>query len=163
MKFCKNCGTQLPDEAFVCSNCGTALDQTPNQPVMNGQAPAPNYAQPQAPVYPNNQYQAQPQAYAQPQAPAYPNAQYQTANPYYQAAPAPLSGLAKAAKVFMIIGMILTGICCYFVGFAWTIPMTVKYLKALKEGRRLSTGFKVCCLIFVSAVGGILMLCDKDH
>ena len=151
MKFCKNCGTQLPDEAFVCSNCGTALDQTPNQPVMNGQAPAQNYAQPQT------------QAYAQPQAPAYPNAQYQTANPYYQAAPAPLSGLAKAAKVFMIIGMILTGICCYFVGFAWTIPMTVKYLKALKEGRRLSTGFKVCCLIFVSAVGGILMLCDKDH
>ncbi len=26
MKFCGNCGTQLPDEALVCSNCGVKLD-----------------------------------------------------------------------------------------------------------------------------------------
>lgn len=48
MKFCPNCGAQLPDDARFCGNCGT-----PCEPVAAPQPqPAANYAQPQpsAPV-----------------------------------------------------------------------------------------------------------------
>ena len=34
MKFCSNCGTQLPDEAKVCTNCGTPLATPYAQPVQ---------------------------------------------------------------------------------------------------------------------------------
>ena len=49
MKFCPNCGAQLPDNAGFCSNCGTPLGAPPQ------------YQQPQQP-----QYYQQPQ-YQQPQ------------------------------------------------------------------------------------------------
>ena len=48
MKFCPNCGAQLPDTAGFCSNCGTPLGAPPQ------------YQQPQQP-----QYYQQPQ-YQQP-------------------------------------------------------------------------------------------------
>ena len=48
MKFCPNCGAQLPDNAGFCSNCGTSLGAPPQ------------YQQPQQP-----QYYQQPQ-YQQP-------------------------------------------------------------------------------------------------
>ena len=44
----------------------------------------------------------------------------------------------------------------------WCIPMTVSVYKAYKGKKDLSTGFKVCTLLFVSLVGGILLLCDND-
>lgn len=71
------------------------------------------------------------------------------------------SGTTTAAKVFMIIGTIIMGL--YIIPLAWCIPMTVSYFKKVKNGLPISTGFKVCSLLFVSMVGGILMLCDKQH
>ena len=58
-------------------------------------------------------------------------------------------------------------ISCIFTGFAliplcWTIPMTVNYWKAVKDNQPVSTAFKVCSLIFVSLIAGIVMLCDND-
>ena len=44
----------------------------------------------------------------------------------------------------------------------WCIPMTVSVYKAYKGEKELSTGFKVCTLIFVNLVAGILLLCDDD-
>lgn len=71
------------------------------------------------------------------------------------------SGLATAAKVFMILGTIIMGI--YIIPLAWCIPMTVSYFKKVNGGQPISTGFKVCSLLFVSLLGGIFMLCDKDN
>ena len=51
MKYCPNCGAQLPDNAGFCSVCGAPLG-APTQ-----------YQQPQQPQY----YQQQPQYYQQPQ------------------------------------------------------------------------------------------------
>lgn len=52
--FCKNCGTQLPDEAKFCGNCGNPTDnQEPRQqiPAQNPCSPGqPAYAEPQAPA-----------------------------------------------------------------------------------------------------------------
>lgn len=44
----------------------------------------------------------------------------------------------------------------------WRIPMSKKILKAMKEGTTLTTGFKVCTLIFVNPILGILLLCLKE-
>ena len=69
------------------------------------------------------------------------------------------SGLMSAAKVFMVIGCILSGLS--LIPLIWTIPMTKKLFKNAEEGVELSTGFKICTLIFVSFIAGILLLCDQ--
>ena len=70
------------------------------------------------------------------------------------------SGLKTAAKVFMILGTIIMGI--YIIPLAWCLPMTISYCRKVKKGEPVSTGFKVCSLLFVSLLGGIFMLCDND-
>ncbi len=142
MKFCRNCGAQLDDAAMFCNNCGAAVE---------AQA-APQQAAPQQPY--QQQYAQQPyqQQYAQ-----QPYGQQPYAQQPYVKQP---SGLSTAAKILMIIGTVVMGI--YIIPLAWCIPMTISYCNKLKYNQPISTGFKVCCLLFVSMIGGILMLCDKD-
>ena len=61
-----------------------------------------------------------------------------------------------AVKIFTIIGMIC--------GFYWIVPLIIgsKVLKKLKNNELLTTGNKVCLLLFVSALAGILALCSKE-
>lgn len=73
------------------------------------------------------------------------------------------SGLTTAAKVLMILGTIALGLSCFLIPLAWCIPMTVSYFRKVKNGVPVSTGFKVCSLIFVNTIAGILMLCDKEN
>lgn len=119
-----------------CTKCGNQIaDESAFCPVCGAQTAAPQAA-PQQP-------------YAQPQQPA------------YYAPVKQESGLTTAAKIFMIIGTVVMGF--YLIPLAWCIPMTVIYFRKLKNNEPISTGFKVCSLLFVSLVGGILMLCDKEH
>ncbi len=71
------------------------------------------------------------------------------------------SGLLTAAKVFMIIGCIFNAFF-YLVPLLWTIPMTVNLFKKAKSGEKMGTGFKVCTLLFVNMIAGILLLCHND-
>ena len=77
--------------------------------------------------------------------------------------PAKSSGAITATKVFMILGTIVMGLTGYLIPLAWCIPMTVVYFKKIKNNQPISTAFKICSLLFVSLVAGILMLCDKDN
>ena len=45
MKYCPNCGTQLPDNATFCSNCGSHLGAAPTQ-YQQPQYQQPQYQQP---------------------------------------------------------------------------------------------------------------------
>jgi hypothetical protein len=72
------------------------------------------------------------------------------------------SGLTTATKVFMILGCVLNAFF-YLIPLAWCIPMTVVYFRKVKYHEPIGTGFKVCSLLFVSLVGGILMLVDNDN
>ena len=72
-----------------------------------------------------------------------------------------ISGLLIAAKVLMIISTVLLGFI--IIPLAWTIPMTITYCKKLGKGEQIGIGFKICSLIFVSTIGGILMLCDTSQ
>lgn len=73
----------------------------------------------------------------------------------------PVSGLGIAAKVFMIISCIATG--WLLLPLAWNIPMTVSLSKKLDNHEPISTGFKVCVLLFSNLIAGILLLCMKDE
>lgn len=70
------------------------------------------------------------------------------------------STLRTVTYVFMILGCIFTAFY-FLIPLCWTIPMTVVYFRRSKQGIPMGTGFKVCTLLFVSLVAGILMLCDE--
>lgn len=68
--------------------------------------------------------------------------------------------LETVIKVFMILGCVSMGWA--IIPLAWCIPMTVSVFKKLNAGEPISTGLKVCSLIFVNLIAGICMLCMKD-
>lgn len=68
--------------------------------------------------------------------------------------------LAQFTEILRII-MTAFGICA-LVPLCWAIPMTIKILKAMKNGTVLKTGFKICTLIFVNLIVGIVLLCSND-
>ena len=78
--------------------------------------------------------------------------------PVYQSRPQK-SGLATAAMVLMIVATVSTAI--FILPLAWYLPMTIYYCQQVKAGRPVGTGFKVCTMLFVSMLAGILMLCDE--
>ncbi len=65
-----------------------------------------------------------------------------------------------AAFILCLIATIEMG--AFLIPLAWCIPMTVSVYKAYKGEEYLSTGFKVCTLLFVSMIGCILLLCEND-
>ena len=77
--------------------------------------------------------------------------------------PAEDSGLTIAVKVLMIIGTIFMSISTFGIGLLWCIPMLISYFNKIKNGKKISTGFKICSALFVSMLGGILMCTDKNH
>lgn len=70
--------------------------------------------------------------------------------------------LGLIAKVFMILGTIAMAICSCGISLAWCIPMTLSVSKSLENGTPIGTAMKVCTLIFVSQVAGILLLCRHE-
>ena len=68
--------------------------------------------------------------------------------------------MCTITKVFLIIGCIAQG--WLLLPLAWCIPMTVSIFNKLKYGEPIGTGLKVCTLLFVSLISGILLLCMGD-
>ena len=69
-------------------------------------------------------------------------------------------GLAVASKIFLIIGCIAQG--WLLLPLAWCLPNTISVCKRMKNNEPVGTGLKVCSLLFVSMIGGILLLCRSD-
>lgn len=136
MKYCKHCGAQVRDEAIFCPSCGCS---TESQPTAKSNETS--------------------------------------------------EGLRIATKFFMILSCCLTvvslvgGVCAmlvnldqieawliylvcpgwFLISLVWKIPMTVRYCRSTdKSGLSVGTGFKICSLLFVSMIAGILMLCDNE-
>lgn len=65
------------------------------------------------------------------------------------------------AEVFMVLGCVAIGWC--IIPLIWCIPMTVSLFRKVKSGRRIGVGFKVCTLLFVSLVAGIVLLCRDER
>ena len=114
--FCKNCGSQLNDDAVFCSNCGAKVNESTVVPTTETQNMGTTKKS---------------------------------------------DGLGVTAKVFMILSCIALGF--YIIPLAWTIPMTVIASNKMKRGEPLGVGFKVCILLFVNTLSGILLLCRQDQ
>lgn len=65
-------------------------------------------------------------------------------------------------KVFMIIGCVMMSLGGFLIPLAWTLPMTIIYFRRTRDGIPIGTGFKICTLLFVSLIAGIIMLCTED-
>ena len=113
MKYCRNCGKEIPEDVLFCPNCGYATGDYSEQ--KQGE----NIAAPQK------------------------------------------SEFRTVTKVFMILGCVFTAFF-YLIPLCWTIPMTVSYCRRSAQGIPIGMGFKICSLLFVSLVAGILMLCDDN-
>ena len=51
----------------------------------------------------------------------------------------------------------------FALSLAWIIPMTVHYFKATKRNQAVGTAFKVCTLLFVNLIAGILLFFDANN
>ena len=154
MKYCIHCGAQLPAEAQYCSACGKLQSETNSFKYSNAQQPK------------FSQQVAQQQN---------------------------TDTLGKVGFAFMIVSDVIWGIMAFYsilmilgvvgafggmfyfsgifyiyaimlcVPLFWCIPMTVSLSKKLKNNQPISVGFKVCTLIFVNIVSGIVLLCRKEE
>lgn len=68
--------------------------------------------------------------------------------------------LQTVAKAFMVLGTVVLGIL--IIPLVWCLPMTIKYFRKVRNGEPVSVAFKVCTLLFVNQIAGIVMLCDYD-
>lgn len=66
--------------------------------------------------------------------------------------------LIESAYIAACVTVAIVGL----VPLAYGIPMTVHVFKADKEGKPLSTAFKVCTLILMSVIPGILLLLRNE-
>ena len=71
------------------------------------------------------------------------------------------STLKLVAFIFNVVSTIFVG--WTLIPLAWMIPMTVISWGIYKGTRKNTTAFGVCTLIFVSLVGGILLLVAKKE
>ena len=69
-------------------------------------------------------------------------------------------GLAVASKIFLILACIAQG--WMIIPLAWCLPITISICKKMNRGEPIGTGLKVCTLLFVSLLGGILLLCRSN-
>ena len=73
------------------------------------------------------------------------------------------SGLKTAAFILMIIGTVISALSSFGIALAWCLPMTLSYSQKVKRGEPISNGFKICALLFVNTIAGIIMLCDNGN
>lgn len=115
-----------------------------------------------ADAQPAQPYGAQSTAYSTPA-----NGQYGAGQAYYQqpmqsAMNSNDQNLRMVAFIFCIISTV--SVCWAIIPLAWMIPMSVHCWGIYKGTKPNTTAFGVCTLIFVSLVGGILLLVsNKDQ
>lgn len=104
-------------------------------------------------------------AYAQPENP-YGNPAY--AQPgstpvYYPQAQVIDNGSDQALRLaaFVLCIICTVSVCWLIIPLAWMIPMTVHSWGIYKGTKNNTVGFGVCTLLFVSLIGGILLLVSK--
>ena len=70
-------------------------------------------------------------------------------------------GLAVASKIFLILACIGQGFL--ILPLAWCLPITISICNRMKRNEPVGTGLKVCALLFVNLIAGILLLCRSDE
>jgi len=158
MKYCTHCGEQIDDDAVICPHCG-----------CKAEGEATETAQP-APTKSNRGVTVAAEVFmVLTLVSTLICATVSTilaivcgvTNTAIIDASAVINGTELGAVTACLIVFITFAVTC-FVPLAWVIPMTVHVFRANKIGAPIGTGFKVCTLIFVNFIAGILLLCRRE-
>lgn len=179
MKYCKNCGNPVADDENFCRKCGTKQEDSFGSPFDTNTVSSPYYDEPQPRQISKTlqiiikillivaiatvlidavKFLIEGLAVTQVEIQAYID-QMVSMDPSMAEVfdTIDTAQLAEIVKTVVIVGTIFG-----LIPLCWRLPMSKKILKAMKEGTTLTTGFKICTLIFVNAILGIILLCQKD-
>lgn len=139
MKFCQYCGAEVHEEAVVCVHCGRSIDQ----PKKSGSQSNANTLITIAKVF-----------------------------MIISCAGIPAFGLLYglimlATALATATTEIIIAAVAFLIGFciplAWMLPLTINVHNKSKNHEPIGVGIKVCTLLFVNVVAGILLLCANDE
>lgn len=145
MKYCENCGSKLDNNATFCPNCGCNVNggsdyngNTQSNSISNLKIVAKIFM-------------------------ILTCAAYLVVVALFGLLAFALTGLSGGEEE-MVISAVAIIFICVFACFplAWILPMTVHYCRAIKNNRPVGIFFKICTLIFVNLIAGILMLIDQS-
>ena len=69
--------------------------------------------------------------------------------------------LCNVGFIFCVIGTVVLGFAIF--PLLWCIPMTTSFSEKAKYGEKVGVGFKICTLLFVSFIAGILLFCRNEN
>lgn len=140
MKYCSHCGAELVDETEICPKCGCRVspDKSSNNYSTLGTV---------AKVFMILEIVAM--------AIAFLSVTISLAG--VSTLPEDGTGDILALKMLLTIYLVIT-----LAYLCWTVPMTVVVFRRLKNNQPIGIALKVCTLIFVNVISGILLLCMKD-
>ena len=141
MKYCKKCGNKMVDDAVVCVKCGCYVDKNLSQ--EGGE---------QFCAYCGFPLSVSTDVCVRCGTPVLKNTK--TLKSYS-------TGMVTVIKVFLTLACVFK-IAAAHVCLLWMLPMTISLFKKMNKSEPIGVGFKVCTLIFVSFIAGILLLCLGD-
>ncbi len=155
MKYCSHCGAELLDEAEICIHCGCRVANRPSQNSNSNQTLGLI-----AKIFMIITIASQ--AIAAFAFLAITIVFAITGN-IIMAQPDATSGMPATAAFNIGILMLVIYTVAMLIPLAWCIPMTISVHRKLRDKQPISVAFKVCTLLFVNLVSGILLLCMKDE
>lgn len=182
MKYCTHCGTQLVEGQAYCHNCGAKVEQNIDQQSSSYNSQVDDFFADFQTTEQQNYYQKV-DTYG-----TFTNSQEQSdSQEHFRKSGFSIAaqvlmiltcvgygivfiimgitsmfllGAGEVAEMGENIVILLVMSIIYLLPLAWVIPMTVVYTKSIKNGKDVSIAFKICTLLFVSLIAGVLMLCD---
>ena len=146
-KFCTNCGSQMPKSFNVCTNCGQSF----NKDNSNSTKFCSNCGTEMPESFPfcTNCGQSFNK-----------DTNYYTNNNSKELKLSEVGAIRIITLILMILCTIANAFMYFFIPLLWCIPMIISYVKNIKEKKPISTSFKVCTILFLGIIPGILMFCD---
>ncbi len=158
MKYCSHCGAELLDEAEICIHCGCRVANRPSQNNTGNQTLG-LIAKIFMIITMVSQALAALGILAL-------TAIFAITGEIIMAQP-PTTSSGSTAEAELGFAYVIMLCIIYtvivLIPLAWRIPMTVSVHKKMRDKQPISVAFKVCTLLFVNLVSGILLLCMRDE
>lgn len=142
MKYCQHCGGEIHEEAVICIHCGRVLQNSASQTTQSGGGS--DTLVTIALVFMIINCVATP-----------------AIGLIYGLLMLLISVAAAETSAMLIAAILVMVFCC--IPLAWTLPLTITVSRRKKNHEPIGMGIKICTLIFVSRIAGILLLCHNDE
>lgn len=139
LKNCSKCGSTMPSNFSVCTNCGNHFHQDKKTcPSCEAKMPS------KFSICTNCGYSFKSDKKL-----------FETDNSVNNPSPLQIISLS-----LMIIASITLSLCLLFIPLLWCIPMIIYYANNIRKQKTTHIAFKICTIIFVGIIPGIIMLFD---